>query len=254
MPWVESRSDSFVARHESDDAEAVERLLDTLEAFRAELADRFEHAPGELAVVVHSRQMALDLAQPWLPVARMFAAPAARRYMAGWFSLYEIHVLGPRALEARASAVPGSLEALRLSPLHELAHVFVGLNNTTVPPPFTLQAFRSYLRSAWLCEGAATHFAGQAPYLRGAITRRLHEGRKPEFPPAARDAQLLGGTVFSLLYEGAGTEACVELAMTPLDGDRATASAAIERAFARPRAEIERDWRAHLMGLTAAGA
>jgi hypothetical protein len=254
MPWVESRSDSFVARHESEDAEAVERLLDALEAFRAELADRFERVPGELAVVVHSRPLALDVAQPWLPVARMFAAPAARRYMAGWFSLNEIHVLGPRALERRASAVPGSLEALRLAPLHELAHVFVGLNNRTLPPPFTPGSFRSYLRSAWLCEGAATHLAGQAPYLRGAITRRLHEGRKPEFPPAARDAQLLGGTVFSLLYEGAGGEACIELAMTPLDGERATASAALERAFARPRAEIERDWRAHLTGLTAAGA
>jgi hypothetical protein len=250
MPWTESRSDSFVARHESEDGEAVERLLDTLEAFRDELADRFERAPGELDLVVHSRQVALDLAQPWLPVARRFVAPAARRYMAGWFSQNEIHVLGPRALERRASGVPGSLEALRLAPLHELAHVFVGLNNATLPPPFTLHSFRSYLRSAWLCEGAATHFAGQTPYLRGAIVRRLHEGREPEFPPAGRDAQLLGGTVFSLLYEGAGAEACVELATTPLDGERTSASAAIERAFARPRREIERDWRSHLRRLT----
>src|SRR4051794_40349868 len=254
MPWVESRSDSFVARHESEDAEAVARLLDTLEAFRAELTDRFERAPGELDLVVHSRPIALDLAQPWLPVARFFAAPAARRYMAGWFSLEEIHVLAPAALEDRASAVRGSIEALRLEPLHELAHVFVGLNNASLPPPFTVGSFRSYLRSAWLCEGAATHFAGQAPYLRAAITRRLHEGPKPEFPPSPRDAQLLGGTVFSLLYEGAGGEACVELATTSLDGERASASAALERAFARPRLEIERDWRAHLTALTAAGA
>ena len=251
MPWVESRSDSFVARHESDDAEAVARLLDTLEAFRHELSDRFDHSPGELAVVVHSRPVALDLAQPWLPVARRFAAPAARRYMAGWFSSGEIHVLAPAALERRASGVPGSLEAMRLEPLHELAHVFVGLNNPTLPPPFTLGSFRSYLRSAWLCEGAATHFAGQTPYLRGAITRRLHEGRKPQFPPSGRDAQLLGGTVFSLLYEGAGAEACVELATTPLDGEVATATRALERAFARPRLEIERDWRAHLTAFTA---
>jgi hypothetical protein len=254
MPWTESRSDSFVARHESEDAEAVVRLLDTLETFRDELSDRFDQVPGEIAVVVHSRPAALDLAQPWLPVARRFAAPAARRYMAGWFSLNEIHVLGPRALESRASAVSGSLEALRLTPLHELAHVFVGLNNPGLPPPFTLASFRSYLRSAWLCEGAATYFAGQAPYLRGAITRRLHEGRKPEFPPSGRDAYLLGGTVFSLLYEGAGAEACVELATTSLDGERMSASAALERAFARPRLEIERDWRAHLTALTAAWA
>src|SRR5437763_9307425 len=153
MSWTESRSDSFVARHESEDAAAVERLLDTLEAFRAELSDRFEQAPGELAVVVHSRPIALDLAQPWLPLARMFAAPAARRYMAGWFSLNEIHVLGPRALEGRASAVPGSLEALRLAPLHELAHVFLGLNNPGLPPPSTAGSSHPYLRSPWLCDG-----------------------------------------------------------------------------------------------------
>src|SRR5438309_5051830 len=105
MAWVESRSDAFVARHESEDARAVARLLDTLEAFSDELADRFERAPGELTVVVHARPFAIDLAQPWLPLARLFAAPAARRYMAGWFSSTEIHVLGADALEERASAV-----------------------------------------------------------------------------------------------------------------------------------------------------
>jgi hypothetical protein len=246
MAWIESRSDSFVARHESEDAGDVARLLDTLEAFRDELADRFEHTPGELTVVVHARPFALDLAQPWLPLARFFAAPAARRYMAGWFSAREIHVLGSGALERRASAVAGSREALRLAPLHELAHVFVGLNNPALPPPFTLNSFRSYLRSAWSCEGAATHLSGQTPYLRGAIARRLHEGPKPEFPPSARDAQLLGGTIFSLLHEVAGPEACIELAKLPLDGERATASAALERAFGRGRSEIERTWRAHL--------
>lgn len=252
MAWVESRSDWFVARHESEDAGEVRRLLDALEAFRDELAGRFDRAPDELAVVVHARPLALDLAQPWLPLARFFAAPAARRYMTGWFSSTEIHVLGPDALERRASAVAGSREALRLGPLHELAHIFIGLNNPAMPPPFTLSSFRSYLRSAWLCEGAATHLAGQTPYLRAAITRRLHEGPKPEFPPRARDAQLLGGTLFSLLAETAGEDACVQLAQAPLDGERAPASAALERAFGRRRAEIERAWRDHLAAGSAA--
>src|SRR3954454_22241030 len=252
MPWVETRSDYFVARHESEDADAVRRLLDTLEAFRDELSDRFDRAPGELAVVVHSRPVALDLAQPWLPLARRFAAPAARRYMAGWFSATEIHVLAPDALERRASGVPGSIEALRLAPLHELAHGVIGLNNAAMPPPFTPGSFRSYLRSAWLCEGAANYFSGQTPYLRGAIARRMHEGRNPESPPSPRDAYLLGGTVFSLLYEGAGGAAVAELATMSLDGRPASASAALESAFARPRAEIERDWRAHLTAFTAA--
>jgi hypothetical protein len=254
MAWVETASDSFTARHESEDTDDVARLLDALEAFRGELSDRFGRAPGPLALVVHGGPLALDLAQPWLPLARRFAAPAARRYMAGWFSGTEIHVLGPAALEARASNVAGSHEALRLTPLHELAHVFVGANNTAMPPPFTLSSFRAYLRTAWLPEGAATYLSGQAPYLRGAIARRLHEGPKPQFPPSPRDAFLLGGTVFSLLYEDRGGEACVDLASTALDGsDRAATASVLEEAFGRPRAEVERDWRAHLTGLTAGG-
>jgi len=63
MAWIESRSDSFVARHESEDAGDVARLLDTLEAFRDELADRFEHTPGDLTVVVHSRPLPDGLGQ-----------------------------------------------------------------------------------------------------------------------------------------------------------------------------------------------
>src|SRR3954467_1158509 len=101
MPWTETRSDSFAARHESEDTESVARLLDALEAFRHELSDRFERAPGELALVVHARPAALDLAQPWLPLARRFAAPAARRDLGGGVSLDERHLLAPAPPRAR---------------------------------------------------------------------------------------------------------------------------------------------------------
>ena len=98
----------------------------------------------------------LGLSQPWLPLARRAAAPASRRYYAGWFGENEIHVLSPPALERRASNVAGSREALLLSPEHEYAHVVVGANNPDLPPPFSTAAFRRYVRWAWLCEGAAT--------------------------------------------------------------------------------------------------
>jgi hypothetical protein len=243
VAWTETESLSFTARHaESDSAHATD-LLGDLETFREELGELFELTPGDIAVIMHPSQAALDLAQPWLPLARAAAAPASRRYMAGWFSAQSLHVLSPAALEERASPVEGSREALMLSPLHEYAHLVVGANNTALPPPFNPGSFRRYLRWAWLCEGAATQLAGQTRHLRAAVTRRLHEGDKPVFPPSARDAPLLGGTVLDMLEEEVGTAALVELATARLSGG---AEAAIERAFGRPLFDVEHDWRARL--------
>jgi hypothetical protein len=248
MAWEESQSSSFSARHESADSAAARALLSRLEEFRHELGRRFGSVPPGVSVVMHPHAWQLGLAHPWLPLARWAAAPAARRYFAGWFGASEIHVLSPRVLEHRASKVPGSIEALNLTPLHEYAHVVVGSVNPGLPPPFNPGSFRRYLRWAWLCEGAATWLSGQVEHLRPAIVRRLREGNEPSFPPSARDAFLLGGTVFSLLELGAGYGACVELAsvLDPEGGD-----AAIARAFHRPRAEVERDWRDYLSELTA---
>jgi hypothetical protein len=243
MPWVETLSPSFAARHESTQADEALAVLEALEGFRDELGGLFERTPGEVAVVIHPRSLMLALAHPWLPLARMIAAPASRRYFAGWFSASEIHVLAPPALEGRASNVEGSREALLLTPQHEYAHLVVGANNPDLPPPFGIQTFRRYVRWAWLSEGAAAYFSGQIPHLRAAIVRRLREEGRPQFPPAARDAQLLGGTVFSLLEQERGPGAAVALAMTR---DRLGARRAIDEAFGRSAAAVERDWREYL--------
>jgi hypothetical protein len=244
VPWSETQSRSFSARHEEAETDAVEALLDTLEDFRSELGERFERTPGDITIVVHDKSYGLTLAQPWLPVARAFAAPAARRYLAGWFSRGEIHVLSAATLEERASGVAGSREALRLTPLKEYAHIVLGANNPGLPPPFTPPSFSRYLRWAWLCEGAAAYFSGQIDFLRPAIARRLREGGKPDFPPTARDATLLGGTVFTLLDETHGEHACVDLALRL---DQGGGRAAIERAFGSPAARVEHAWREHLL-------
>ena len=243
MGWTETQSRSFGARHEEEDTDDVEALLDTLEDFRSELAERFEKLPTDVAVIVHREPYQLTIAQPWLPLARAFAAPAARRYFAGWFSSHEIHVLSAASLEERASSVAGSREALRLTPLREYAHLVIGANNPGLPPPFTPRSFYRYVRWAWLCEGAAAFFSWQVDHLRPAIARRLREGGRPAFPPSARDAPLLGGTVFSLLDELAGEPACVELASSLHPGG---ARPAIEKAFKRPFVEVEHAWREHL--------
>jgi hypothetical protein len=248
MPWVESSSLSFAARHDSRHVDAAARILDELEEFRVRLSELFESTPGEVDVVIHPRPVMLALAHPWLPLARFAAAPASRRYFAGWFAPYEIHVLAPDALERRSSGVEGSSEALLLSPQHEYAHLVVGMANPDMPPPFTPRTFRRYMRRAWLCEGAATWLSGQTPHLRAAVVRRLREGDKPQFPPSTRDAQLLGGTVFAMLDEERGADDAVALAATREDvRDRP----AIERAFGRPAASVERDWRDYLASLSA---
>ena len=248
MAWVETTSLSFAARHESSQAEEAARVLDELEAFRDRLKGLFESTPGEIDVVIHPRPAMLALAHPWLPLARLAAAPASRRYFAGWFAAREIHVLAAPALERRSSGVEGSREALLLSPQHEYAHLVVGAQNPDLPPPFTPGTFRRYVRRAWLCEGAATWLSGQTRHLRAAIVRRLREGGRPEFPPSPRDGQLLGGTVFALLAQEAGPEAAVALAATR---EAVRDRPAIERAFGRPAAAVERDWRDYLESLGA---
>ena len=249
MSWVETQSPSFSARHRSDDAEAVELLLDRLEAFRERLAERFPVGVGDLEVVLHPRAAQLDLAAPWLPLARLATAPASRRYLTGWFTRGRIHTLTPAALGQRASGVAGSREALALGPQHEYVHVVVGRNCPGLPPPFSPRSLVRYLRLAWLCEGAATHFSGQSRLLRGAVARRLREGRAPAFPPAAPDALLLGGTVFDQLEDEGREEAAVELAVR-LEGEGP--SRAIERAFGRPARAVEADWRDRLAAFAAA--
>lgn len=250
MPWEETYSPTFSARHDSSQRREAAAVLESLEAFREEVDGLFERAPADIAVVLHPRAAALTLAHPWLPLARMVAAPASRRYFAGWFTEADIHVLAPPALERRASKVPGSREALMLSPLHEYSHLVIGANNPDLPPPFSPAAFRRYVRWAWLCEGGAVWLSGQTPYLRAAIVRRLREGGRPEFPPSARDAMVLGGTIFSMLEREAGPGAAAALATSPLD-ERGARSVLVE-AFDRQLASVERDWRAKLDSLSAA--
>ena len=248
MAWIESHSPSFSARHDSNKSDQANRVLNALERFRAEVLRLFDRAPAEVAVVLHPRPAALTLAHPWLPLARMLAAPASRRYFAGWFSETEIHVLTPEALEQRASRVAGSREALLRAPEHEYAHIVIGANNPALPPPFSVASFRRYVRWAWLCEGAAVWLAGQAPHLRAAIVRRLRDGRRPDFPPGPADAMLLGGTLFALLERLEGRAAAAYLATSPLDR---SPRSLLGEAFGRRSPEVERDWRAELDGLRA---
>jgi hypothetical protein len=212
VAWVETASDTFVARHDERDAEDAERVLAQLEFAREGLERRLEIGIGELGVVLHGSPAQLDAAQPWLPLQRRLTAPAARRYVVGWAAERELHVLSPRLLAQRASNVEGSLEMLMLAPSALLARQAIATRHPGFPPPLGPLRLRRWMRDAWFVEGAAQWLSGQTRHVRPAVTRRLREGGDPAFPPGPADALLLGGTVFDLLAREEGERAAVEAA------------------------------------------
>jgi hypothetical protein len=207
--WVETASETFVARHDDRDAADAERVLAQLEHARARLEERLRVGIGELAVVLHGSPAQLDAAQPWLPLQRRLTAPAARRYVVGWAGERELHVLCPRLLAERASNVEGSLEMLMLAPAGLLARRAVAVRQPGFPPPAGPRRLARWLRHAWYAEGAAQWLSGQTAHVRPAVTRRLREGAQPSFPPGRADALLLGGTVIDLLAREEGDRAAV---------------------------------------------
>jgi hypothetical protein len=252
MPWVESASASFRARHASAEADQAKRVLDSLELARDQLAPYFPRLVDGVTVVLHRSTTSLSLASPLLPLAWLLTAPAARRYLAGWVTARELHVLTPSALQARASSVPGSREMLWRTAAGLYARRVIAENNDDLPMNALVPArLAAEVRWAWLLEGAARWFAGQTDHARPAIARRLREGRAPEFPPGVRDALLLGGTVIDLLAREEGEQAAAQLAsrLDPV-GPRA----ALSKAFSgRPLAQTERAWRSHLARLARLG-
>jgi hypothetical protein len=250
MAWVDTVSETFVARHDERDEDDAARVLAQLEFARTRLEERFETRPGELAVVLHSSPALLDAAQPWLPVARRLTAPAARRYVVGVAGQRELHVLCPRLLAHRASNVEGSLEMLMLAPSALLARRYVADHHPKLPPPVSPPRIARWDRWAWLVEGAAQWLSGQTRHVRPAVARRLREGPTPSFPPSRADALLLGGSVFDLLAREEGDRACVTLARGPHpDGP----IRALEIAFPRSIRHTEEAWRSHLSRLGEGG-
>jgi hypothetical protein len=252
VAWVESASPSFRARHESTHADDVDRVLHSLERTREHLGRHFPQTVDGMSVVFHSGVASLSVACPVVPLAWIAAAPAARRYVAGWSGREELHVLRPDRLEARASTVPGSREMLAATASALYARRVIIENNPDVPlRMISPRRIRAELRWAWLIEGAARWFGGQTAHARPAIARRLREGRRPAFPPGVRDAPLLGGTVIDLLVRERGEPAAARLACRLHPQGR---RAALREAFgSRSPARIEESWRDHLARM-AAGA
>jgi hypothetical protein len=250
MQWVETALGSFRARHDEADTRDARRVLQSLELTRTRLEGLFPRPLDELTVVLHRSVASLTLTNPTLPLTWMMTAPAARRYVAGWASAAEVHVLSPALLRARASAVPGSREMLALSAAALYTRRVIRHNNRDLQRVMGPIRVRRELRWAWLLDGAARWFSGQTDHARPAIARRLREGGRPSFPPGLRDAALLGGTVVDLLAREEGEQAAARFASRLHPGGP---SAAIADAFGgRAVVHTEGAWRSHLARLASA--
>jgi hypothetical protein len=245
--WVETASRNFVARHEERDDDDVKSLLDLLEDTRERAGALFAKLPDEVTVVLHPGAAVLDLAQPALPIVRRLTTATARRYLAGWPSRATLHVLAPRVLAERAANVEGSREMLELTPAALYVQLVVGECNPALPPPWSPRSAVRAARWAWLVAGTAQWFSGQTAYAGPAIARRLRESERPRFPPALRDAALLGGSLVDLVAREEGAAAAVRLACTlPRGGQREALASAFH---GRELVHSEGAWRSHLARL-----
>jgi hypothetical protein len=250
MPWVESVSPSFRARHDSAHANDAARVLDSLERTRDHLAEVFPRTIADLTVVLHRSVASLTMSNPLFPLTWVTTAPAARRYVGGWAGREELHVLAPESLRTRASNVTGSMQMLDLTADALYARRVIVENHHELPRRLSPVRLSVELRWAWLLDGSARWFSGQTAHARPAIARRLREGRRPSFPPGIRDAALLGGTVIDLLVREEGEPAAAQFAcrLHP-QGPRG----ALAKAFrGRSLDHTEGAWRSHLARLAGA--
>ena len=154
----------------------------------------------------------------------------------------EIHTLNDSWMDRR-SAGEDSLRALRGTAERMYCEIVLAANNPPLPPMWTPRRFVTYLRWAWLIEGAAQYFTGQTALFRAAVITRLRGGERPAFPPSRRDALILGGTVFDMLDRHAGPDACARMvSRLHREGPRGN----LELAFDARMREIERAWRMQL--------
>jgi hypothetical protein len=68
VTWVESATRSFRARHDAADRDDAQRVLDSLEVAREELAGYFPASLAGLTVVLHRSRASLSLARPAVPL------------------------------------------------------------------------------------------------------------------------------------------------------------------------------------------
>lgn len=251
MAWSESASASFSCRHSSARAADAARVLRLLERTRERLSEYFPQPDIELTVVLHDSPQALVLSNPLMPAIWARTARPARRYVTGWAGRHELHVLSPRALRDRATGVSGSFEMLALAPASLYARrVIVGSNRELQSARLPARSWAE-LRWAWMVEGASRWLSGESGHARTVVGHYMRSGRRPQFPPRARDAALLAPPLIELLAEQEGPRGVARLAGRL---HTAGAEAALLHAFpGQGLSSIEVEWRSRLRRLAEGG-
>jgi hypothetical protein len=248
MAWTESASASFACRHSSAHSADAARVLGLLERTRERLSPEFPQQLNDgLTVVLHDSPHALALSNPLMPALWGLTAKPVRRYVAGWIGHRELHVLSPRALRERASSVSGSFEMLALAPASLYARRVIVEGNRELASARLPGRVWHGLRWSWMLDGAARWFSGETGYSRGVVGQYMRSDRHPRFPPSARDAPLLGGSLIELLAEEQGETAVARLAARLHTGGSHTA---LQIAFGeRALMTVEGEWRSRLRRL-----
>jgi hypothetical protein len=251
MSWTESASPSFACRHSSARAADAARVLALLEGTRERLREALPKLDHEPTIVLHDSRHALALSNPLMTLNWSLAGRPARRYIAGWTRHGEVHVLSPGALRARASRVSGSFEMLALAPATLYVRRVIIESNRDLRHARGPVAMWQQLRWAWLLEGASRWLSGESGYSRAVVVDYLRSGRRPHFPPSAREAPLLAPSLAELLAETDGDRGIARLVSRLHSGG---AGAALQSAFSgRSLAAIEGEWRSRLRQLEQGG-
>ena len=193
-------------------------------------------------MILHPSSGWLSAAHPFLPAARMAAAPAGRRYLAGWATRTELHTLNDSALERRAGGARFAAGPARHRPS--------GSTPNWSSPPTTRGSRRPWgPRSFAPLPALGVADRGGRPVLRGAVLE-LPAGGPPapqrgrarrRFPPSARDAIILGGSDLRPARPR-GRPPCLRPARRPAAEERARDRArdGFRRRRARDRAGLAR--------------
>ena len=185
MPWVETESLSFTARHDCErrrvrraharpDGEPAAAARRPLRGGARRRHRRRPHQPG--------------LADRW-PTPSCPRRAGRRRRPGGATS-----PAGRWRPSCTSSTTPTwngappattRCEALRGTAERLYAQLVIAANNTALPPSWTPRRFARYLRWAWLVEGGAQYFARQVGLYRAAVIRRLRESARALLPALA---------------------------------------------------------------------
>ena len=195
-------------------------------------------------MIVHPTSAWLAAAHPFLPAARWAAAPAGRRYLAGWAMATELHVLNDTYMDRRAAG-EDSQRALRGTARAALRPDRARVQQRAAAAPLGAAALRALpalgvadrgRRRSTSRPGAALPRRRDPPHARGRAAGVPALGPRRDHPRRAPSSTCSSAR--------SGPDAVRHARLAPAKGRRARATC--ELAFDEPHARDRAAWRRHL--------